>query len=171
MSNKSYLAGGIIVVLLAFMLAACDKNAGAGTSTSANNNANKKPQALPKDFNNAKTKEQIARGETIFRANCASCHGVNAQGAFNWRKVGSDGKYPAPPLNGTGHAWHHPTKVLRQVIKNGSPGGQGNMPPWKDKLTHQEIDDVIVWFQSKWSPQVYQAWLERDRSSGFQRVN
>jgi mono/diheme cytochrome c family protein len=167
MLNQNYITSGIIVVLLAFMLAACDKNSGAGANTGTNASA----QALPMDFNNTKAKEQIARGETTFRANCASCHGVNAQGAFNWRKVGLDGKYPAPPLNGTGHAWHHPTKVLRQVIKYGSPGGQGNMPPWKDKLTDQEIDDVIVWFQSKWSTQVYQAWLERDRNSGFQRVN
>jgi mono/diheme cytochrome c family protein len=167
MSNKNYIVLGIIVVLLAFILVACDKNSGAGANTNTNTNT----QTLPMDFSSSKAKEQIAHGETIFRANCASCHGVNAQGAFNWRQVGPDGKYPPPPLNGSGHAWHHPTKVLRQVIKYGSPGGQGNMPPWKDRLTDQEIDYVIVWFQSKWSPQVYQAWLERDRNSGFQRVN
>lgn len=159
MLNKIKKTSGILVILLILILTAYDQQPASRGSVSA--------APAQTNFSSVKTKEQIARGEAVYRANCVVCHGVNAQGAFNWKKAGPDGKYPAPPLNGTGHAWHHPTKVLHQVIKYGSPAGQGNMPPWKDKLTDQEIDDVIVWFQSKWSPQIYQAWLERDRSTGF----
>lgn len=108
---------------------------------------------------------QIARGGQIFEKNCAVCHGAQGQGAVNWRMRTPDGKFPPPPLNGTGHAWHHPLAALRYVIKNGSPGGQGNMPAWKDKLTDQQIDDVIAWFQSKWPDRVYQVWAQNDQRS------
>jgi mono/diheme cytochrome c family protein len=108
---------------------------------------------------------QIQRGEILYAENCSSCHGTFGQGAFNWRKPGPDGKYKPPPLNGTGHAWHHPKQTLRYVIMNGSPGGKGNMPSWKDKLTSEQIDDVIAWFQSKWDDKVYNAWYKRDQSS------
>jgi hypothetical protein len=69
-----------------------------------------------------------------------------------------DGKYPPPPLNGTGHDWHHPKAALVQVIKNGSPGAKGNMPAWKGKLNDQEIEDVVAWFQSLWPPEVRTVW-------------
>jgi mono/diheme cytochrome c family protein len=108
---------------------------------------------------------QITRGERLFEQNCAQCHGGDAQGQSNWRERGPDGRFPAPPLNGTGHAWHHPFDMLRYVILNGSPGGQGNMPAWKGKLTEEQIDDIIAWFQSKWPDEVYEAWYRIDRRS------
>ena len=90
---------------------------------------------------------------------------MQAEGAPNWRKSGPDGKYPAPPLNGTGHGWHHPLSILFQVIKKGSPGGQGNMPAWQGKLSDDEIIATIAWFQTKWSPEIYQNWVERDAAA------
>lgn len=109
---------------------------------------------------------QVNRGVKIYQTHCAVCHGKSAEGAPNWRQVNAQGKYPAPPLNGSGHAWHHPYKMLGHVIKNGSPGGQGDMPAWKDKLTDQQIGDVIAWFISKWPDQAYDAWyrINRERS-------
>jgi len=103
---------------------------------------------------------QLADGQRVFVTHCAKCHGVNAEGDALWRKMGDDGKYPPPPLNGTGHAWHHSRAVLKNAIENGSKPGQGNMPGWKDKLSSEEIENVISWFQSKWSDQVYDAWYE-----------
>lgn len=76
-----------------------------------------------------------------------------------------DRKYPPPPLNGTGHDWHHPKAALVQVIQNGSPGAKGNMPAWKDKLNDQEIKDVVAWFQSLWPPEVRTVWERIDRDS------
>ena len=32
------------------------------------------------------------------------------------------------------------------------------MPPFKDKLTAQEIDAIIAWFQSLWPDNIYAAW-------------
>ena len=103
---------------------------------------------------------QLAIGEKVFQANCAKCHGADAQGAAEWTKRGADGNYPPPPLNGSGHAWHHSNEVLEDVIRNGSPDGKGNMPAWQGKISDQEITAVIAWFQSKWPKEVYDAWYE-----------
>lgn len=108
---------------------------------------------------------QVSRGGKIFQDNCIECHGSAAEGDPNWRKRNQQGRYPPPPLNGTGHAWHHPYKMLAQTIKNGSPGGQGDMPAWGDRLTDQQIDDVMVWFISKWPDQLYDAWYRVDKNS------
>lgn len=108
---------------------------------------------------------QIRRGREIYRRNCASCHGDRAEGHPKWQWLGPDGKFPPPPLNGTGHAWHHPTSVLHDIIKNGSPAGQGNMPAWGSKLTDNDIDAVIYWFQSLWPDEVYRAWFETEKTA------
>ncbi len=109
--------------------------------------------------------EQIATGQQVYQANCAGCHGENAAGATNWRQPGADGRYPAPPLDGSGHAWHHSTAVLIQMIRNGSPDGQGNMPAWGDKLSEQDVRAVIAWFQSLWPDPVYAAWYDMQQRS------
>jgi len=106
----------------------------------------------------------LADGQRLFSTHCAECHGENAQGHPQWRKTGPDGKYPPPPLNGSGHAWHHSRVVLHNVIKNGSPPGQGNMPAWEGKLTDQQIEHVIDFFQSLWPDQVYSAWIEMQQT-------
>lgn len=108
---------------------------------------------------------RLRRGQRVFQQNCAVCHGRLAEGHPDWRKLGMDGKYPPPPLNGTGHDWHHPKAALVQIIKNGSPGGKGNMPAWQGKLSDREIEDVIAWFQSSWPPEVRTVWARIDRES------
>lgn len=109
--------------------------------------------------------QHASQGAKVYQENCAACHGKLGEGGPDWRKVGPDGKYPAPPLNGTGHAWHHPMKMLIHVVKNGSPGGQGNMPAWREKLSDDEIVAAIAWFQSKWPNQIYGAWIQREVAS------
>ncbi len=104
----------------------------------------------------------LAQGERIFQANCATCHGTQAQGAPNWERPGAGGKYPPPPLDGSAHAWHHPRSALRQVIKEGTVRLGGNMPAWGDRLSDAEIDAVIAWFQSRWPDEIYAAWTEID---------
>ncbi len=105
---------------------------------------------------------QIARGGKIYQQHCAQCHGVNAEGAPNWHVPGADGKYPPPALNGTAHAWHHPLPALQHTIRNGTLAIGGNMPAHGDKLSEQDIDDVIAWFQDKWPDELYQAWARNN---------
>lgn len=108
---------------------------------------------------------QLKRGGQLFQQHCAACHGKQGEGAVNWQQAGPDGKYPPPALNGTAHAWHHPTRVLMDVIKNGTGRIGGNMPAWKDKLTDEQITDIIAWFQSKWSDEIYAVWYRRNQQA------
>lgn len=107
--------------------------------------------------------ERIARGAELFRRHCVVCHGADAQGAENWRVRNADGTFLPPPLNGTGHAWHHPWADLKRTIQQGTAALGGNMPPWQGVLSEQDTEDVILWFQSLWSDEVYAAWWEIDR--------
>lgn len=109
---------------------------------------------------------QVARGQALYESHCRACHGPEGQGQpGDWRQKGADGQYPPPPLDDSAHAWHHPTKVLHQVIKHGSPGGSGNMPAWKAVLTDAQIDDVVVYIKSLWSDEVYAVWHDIERRS------
>lgn len=102
--------------------------------------------------------EKIKRGEAVYRANCANCHGPNGEATPGWRNPGADGRYPPPPLDGSAHAWHHSTETLEKMIRVGSPADIGGMPSWDGKLTNQQIDDVIVWIKSLWPDEVYDIW-------------
>jgi mono/diheme cytochrome c family protein len=111
------------------------------------------------------TQEIVSRGGVLFAEQCAACHGKGGEGAFTWRQRGADGKFPPPPVNGTGHAWHHPFRVLGGQIKSGAPGGQGTMPPFGDRLSDEEIVDVIAWFQDRWHDKIYAQWWQIEQRS------
>ncbi|MDQ2695028.1 MAG: cytochrome c [Pseudomonadota bacterium] len=104
----------------------------------------------------------IARGGELYAQHCAACHGAQAQGAADWQEPGPDGKTQPPPLDGSGHAWHHPSAGLRKVIRDGGPGNS-NMPAFRDVLTDPQINDIIAWFQSLWPDKAYQAWLRKEQ--------
>ena len=105
--------------------------------------------------------KQFTAGQHLFQKNCASCHGKHAEGANNWRKPDAQGKNPPPPLNGTGHAWHHSNKSLMNTIRNGTAKIGGNMPAWKDKLSDSEIKLILTWITAQWPDEIYTAWYNR----------
>lgn len=108
---------------------------------------------------------QLSLGKRVYETHCSKCHGKNGEGAPNWQIQGPDGTYPAPPLNGSGHTWHHPSAVLVSVIKNGSPGGMGKMPALGNKLSDQEVEAVIEWIKSLWPEEAYAAWYQQEHAS------
>jgi thiol:disulfide interchange protein DsbC len=113
------------------------------------------------------TDEQVVQGKQLFAANCASCHGKNAESVPDWRKRDANGNYVPPPLNGTAHAWHPSLKILRQTIRKGGKPVGGVMPAVEDKLSDDQIDAIIAWFQSLWTDEIYSLWMQRTQSSGF----
>jgi mono/diheme cytochrome c family protein len=149
----------LLIGVTSTLLVACGKNE-AGATNAATYTPDSERVAMERSIDFS----QVSRGGRLFQQNCAECHGANGQGDPNWRQRDADGLFPAPPLNGTGHAWHHPQKMLHYVIKNGSPGGQGRMPAWGEKLSDQEITDIIAWFQSKWPQPVYEAWYRMNEN-------
>ena len=109
---------------------------------------------------------EVIRGRGIFKANCQVCHGEKGIGQVpNWREPLANGKYPAPPLNGTGHTWHHPEAALLQTINNGGIQIGGTMPAFKDKLSAKDKRAVLSYIESLWPAKTYQMWLQRNQGN------
>ena len=154
-----------IVIVASVLLAACDKPANVTTSEAVKPVQQTAVQAtqptpMPRREHDI---AQIVRGAAVFKQSCAECHGANGEGAPNWRQRDANDKFPPPPLTGGGHTWHHPLAALRHTIRNGTLAIGGSMPPWKGKLSNEDIEAVIVWFQSKWPDQAYAAWVDIDQ--------
>ena len=111
------------------------------------------------------TQAQVDQGETLFRKNCAICHGQNAEGTSDWKKRDTEGFLPPPPLNGTAHAWHHSRDILRKVVREGGANFGGKMPGFMNLLTDQQIDNIIAWLQSHWGDETYRRWQIIDEQS------
>jgi mono/diheme cytochrome c family protein len=94
----------------------------------------------------------ITKGKIAYQNNCTSCHQVNLSGAENWKGVDEDGHRKAPPLNGTGHTWHHDDETLHKIIKYGLVGiisdYEGKMGGFKDNLNDKDIDSVLAYIKS-----------------------
>jgi len=103
---------------------------------------------------------QVEAGRVLFQDHCAACHGDNGEGAKDWREPLPDGTHPPPPLNGSGHTWHHSLSPLKLTISAGGEPWGGVMPDFEGTLSDQQIDAVIAYFQSQWPPEIYQKWVK-----------
>lgn len=109
---------------------------------------------------------EVARGRVVFDTHCVRCHGAEGVGKTrDWRKPDADGNYPAPPLNDSGYAWHHPTEALLESVHVGSPQGYGIMPRWEKKLSERDMRDVVSYIKSLWSDAAYREWMDIERAS------
>ncbi|MFZ3041982.1 MAG: cytochrome c [Thiobacillus sp.] len=144
---KTHLAGALLAVLAT--LTACERTpSGAGP---------------PDRYQDA---QQIARGQTVYTQHCMACHGTEGKGPpGDWRIRDADGRFPPPPLDDSAHAWHHPTAALLETVRDGSPGGQGNMPAWNGTLSEQAMRDVVAYIKTLWSDPVYHLWWKMERQS------
>ena len=102
----------------------------------------------------------IARGKIVYESNCVSCHQVNLIGAENWKGVDEDGHRKAPPLNGTGHTWHHDDATLHNIIKYGLAkivkNYDGKMIGFGDKINDKQVDSVLSYIKSHWEDEIYE---------------
>ncbi|CCN02587.1 c-type cytochrome [Bordetella bronchiseptica] len=103
------------------------------------------------------------RGQAIYQANCAACHGAQLEGQPDWRQRLASGRLPAPPHDASGHTWHHPDAVLLDIIRHGmvpgrhAPDGyQSDMPAYAGVLSDAEIALVLAYIKSTWPGQVQQ---------------
>ena len=123
--------------------------------TACSGDAPAPPTAVPAD---PVPMSAVERGERVYDANCAVCHGADAEGQPDWHVRRSDGTAPAPPLNGDGHTWHHGDGTLyKWIVTGGSylegpeiPNFKSAMPAFGERLSHGEIVDVITYAKSLW---------------------
>lgn len=112
----------------------------------------------------------LREGQSLYQANCASCHGANLQGQPDWQTPLADGRMPAPPHDETGHTWHHPDGDLFTIVKFGMgglvEGYDSAMPAFTGTLTDREIELVLDFIKSRWPPREreYQDARTRERN-------
>lgn len=119
---------------------------------------------------------ESALGRSVYRTYCAQCHGMQGQGAPGWQQQNSDGTFPPPPHDSTGHAWHHGDDYLYRIIQDGGQfleqlyemhGFTNAMPAFGDCLSPEEIQAVIAHIKSLWGPveQAFQDYVQDQGSS------
>ena len=110
--------------------------------------------------------QQVELGKTTFQTHCQSCHGLEGIGEVKeWQKSRADGTFPAPPLNGTAHTWHHNLRVLLGTINRGGIPLGGRMPSFKSILSDDEKFAVLAYVQSLWPDEIYEVWLANNSKS------
>ena len=114
---------------------------------------------------------QVGKGNAIYDAQCAACHGRNLEGQPEWQTRLASGRMPAPPHDDSGHTWHHPDAILFGITKfglappYGPPGYQSDMPAFGKTLSDNEIWSVLAYIKSRWSPRAQDAQARIDRKS------
>jgi mono/diheme cytochrome c family protein len=117
----------LVIVCVMLFISACNK--------SASENVNRAPVRTPAQTAPAGTPDQFASARAIFKKNCARCHGEDGKGGLKT----IDGKKLKIPDLTAGHALgHFDEDFIKQITK----GGDG-MPAFKDKLTPQEIKELV----------------------------
>lgn len=110
----------------------------------------------------AVSSDEIALGQDIYPANCASCHGGDLEGQPDWKRRLDTGRMPAPPHDESGHTWHHADRQLFTITKLGVgavvPGYESDMPAYEGVLTDAEIAAPLAYIKSTWP----------ERQRGFQ---
>ena len=119
---------------------------------------------------------QLALGQQVYAAQCASCHGANLEGQPNWRSRRADGRLPAPPHDATGHTWHHADSVLFRITKYGPAAivGEGyasDMPGFERVLSDAEIEAVLAFIKSTWADREREIQERQSRSERGERAS
>jgi mono/diheme cytochrome c family protein len=117
----------LLIAVIAVFTTSCGNQTAPSSTTrpSANNTATA-----------AATPDPFAEARGIFAKDCQSCHGTEGKGGPV--KLDDGTRLRVPSLR-EGHALRHPDSDFRKQIVDGGDG----MPAFKDKLSSQQVDDLI----------------------------
>ena len=96
--------------------------------------------------------QAVGRGQVLYEAHCAECHGANLEGDPNWQTQNDDGSFKPPPQDVNGHTWHHADQLLVDIVLNGSDFPQSRMPLFAGSLSEGDVIDILEFFKSTWGP-------------------
>lgn len=98
------------------------------------------------------------RGKLLYNARCAVCHGGNLEGQPNWQRARSDGTYPAPPHDASGHTWHHSDQYFIEVTLYGGAAVTGvatnAMPGFAGSLSEADVKAILAYIKTSWPDDV-----------------
>jgi len=117
----------LMCVAIALVLSACTETAPPANTNTARTAAS---PAAP-----AATPDPLARAQANFTKNCEPCHGPNGEGG----PVKVDNKTIKVPSLKADHAIKHTDDQIAKMITNGEEA----MPAFKDKMSAQEISDMV----------------------------
>lgn len=89
-----------------------------------------------------------SKGERLYAAHCAECHGPEGQGGIGMA------------LDSTGHMYQHTCSQLKLHIAIGSRGS-GYMPAYWGQLSEEEMTAIILTFQQWWTDEQIREFLSR----------
>jgi mono/diheme cytochrome c family protein len=140
---------GAGVILLVVIVCGCERKAAESSATSLQ---------APLGSDRPLSVESVMRGARLYQEHCAQCHGPEAQGHPDWQ---NPQVVAAPPLDGTGNEWKRKRSDLIAIVKKGITRNNAHiMPAWAERLSDQEIEDIVAWFQALWPMDVYDRWLK-----------
>jgi mono/diheme cytochrome c family protein len=117
----------LIITAIAIALVGCNQSVDVTTNQG-------QPSGSPAAASTA-TPEPFASARANFAKHCVVCHGANGEGG----RVEVEGKRLRVPSLTKGHALEHPDdKLIKQIAE-----GDDEMPAFKDKLSSQEINDLV----------------------------
>jgi cytochrome c oxidase cbb3-type subunit III len=93
-------------------------------------------------------KDQISRGDVVFKTNCILCHGVKADG-----KGRASVLFDPPPANLTRSDKNDEYKKMIITLGGKAMGRSEVMPIWGEQLSEQQIDDVVAYLHTVLVPE------------------
>jgi mono/diheme cytochrome c family protein len=127
----------VIAALLGLSIVACSQSSAPTNSPAPTNTASTAPPAAavtPIDV--------LASGKELYATNCQICHKDTGKGG----KVTVDGKKLDPIDLTSDKMKKHDNAKLMEHISEGAP--DDGMPAFKDKLTRDEIKEIVVYVRS-----------------------
>lgn len=116
--------------------------------------------------------EQVEIGQAIYGQYCASCHGESGQGVPEWQEQNEQGELPPPPHGPEGHTWRHSDADLYHMVSEGwrDPFNKTEhltMPAFGEILSPEEIQAVITFLKTLWTPDQRRFQWEESQSEPF----
>ena len=119
----------LLCVAIALVVSACTE-----TATPTNTNT-ARAGASPAAPAATATPDPLAGARANFGKNCEGCHGPKGEGGL----VKVDNKQIKVPSLKSDHALKHTDEKITKMITN----GEEEMPSFKDKMSAQEIQDMV----------------------------
>lgn len=123
------IALALTCIAIALVASACTETT---TPTATNTSRTAATPAAPSP---AASVDEFATARANFQKHCEACHGPDATGGL----VKVDNKQIKVPSLKSDHAIKHTDDQITKMITNGEEA----MPPFKDKMSAQEIADMV----------------------------